>query len=243
MFPSDAVIGSAGPGGVKYVQSYKMIGYGVHNPKDVNQGWAGNMGLVSSSNSTILCFSRPLTTSSALATPSLSPSSLPIIWALSKGGDVKKHDFQGSLLLNVETGMSEVQEVGKLQRTSSAADLAHGVLMLVAFVVLMPGAVLLARHKWLFGSKKVSRGMGREPLVSSFTYTGSVMYVLDLLDSHGVLMFIDAQFTPDSDGVLMLVGFVGLTPAGDAQVALWEQGGELGDGQGALGFKGYVHWQ
>jgi hypothetical protein len=167
MFPADAVIGSSGPNGAKYVQSYKILGYSVHNPKDVTPGWAGHMGLISSGSNgtTTLCFSRPITTVSAQATPSLTPTSLPIIWAVSKSGDVRKHDFQGALVLDVEARTSQVLVVGGdgqagRRGRASAADLAHGVLMMVAFVVLMPGAVLLARHKWLFGSKKVRWGWG-----------------------------------------------------------------------------------
>jgi hypothetical protein len=40
-------------------------------------------------------------------------------------------------------------------RRQLAYRVAHGVLMLAAFVLLMPAAALLARHKWLFGDKKV----------------------------------------------------------------------------------------
>jgi hypothetical protein len=36
-----------------------------------------------------------------------------------------------------------------------ALTIAHGALMLVAFVVLMPAAVIMARHKWLYGDKEV----------------------------------------------------------------------------------------
>jgi hypothetical protein len=32
---------------------------------------------------------------------------------------------------------------------------AHGAMMLAAFVLLMPVAALIARHKWLFGDKEV----------------------------------------------------------------------------------------
>jgi hypothetical protein len=38
---------------------------------------------------------------------------------------------------------------------NSAAQVAHGALMLVAFCVLMPAGMLLARHKWLFGDSEV----------------------------------------------------------------------------------------
>jgi hypothetical protein len=37
----------------------------------------------------------------------------------------------------------------------SAAQIAHGALMLVAFCALMPAGMLLARHKWLFGDSEV----------------------------------------------------------------------------------------
>lgn len=36
---------------------------------------------------------------------------------------------------------------------------AHGVMMLAAFVLLMPAAALIARHKWLFGDKEVRRAL------------------------------------------------------------------------------------
>lgn len=42
-----------------------------------------------------------------------------------------------------------------------ALTIAHGALMLVAFVVLMPAAVIMACHKWLYGNQEVwQQGVG-----------------------------------------------------------------------------------
>jgi len=69
------------------------------------------------------------------------------------------HTLTRSLVLNVADG--------SLARSSSGSvgeklvkQVAHGVLMLLAFVVFMPTGALMARHKWVMGDKAVSRGAG-----------------------------------------------------------------------------------
>lgn len=152
MFPSDVVIGTRDARDNPVLQSYRLQGYTLNQAADVNRGWTTNTGLVKNGATTLMCFSRPVNTVNARVTSNLDTSAVNMIWAMSSGTALVEHTQQGSLSLNMDTGVSS----SKADRVGGAIwDIIHGALMLTAFVFLMPAAVLLARHKWLFGNPKV----------------------------------------------------------------------------------------
>lgn len=65
----------------------------------------------------------------------------------------------GSATIDLEGGAASISDNGT-PANQLAYRIAHGTLMLTAFVLLMPSAVLTARHKWLFGNNKVGRTKG-----------------------------------------------------------------------------------
>jgi hypothetical protein len=155
MFPSDVVIGTRDARDNPVLQSYRLQGYTLNQAADVNRGWTTNTGLVKNGATTLMCFSRPVNTVNARVTSNLDTSAVNMIWAMSSGTALVEHTQQGSLSLNMDTGVSS----SKADRVGGAVwDIVHGALMLTAFVFLMPAAVLLARHKWLFGNPKVRLG-------------------------------------------------------------------------------------
>jgi hypothetical protein len=154
MFPSDVVIGSRDARDAPTLQTYRLQSYALNPAGDINRGWTSNAGLVRNGATTLMCFSRPVNTVNARVTSNLDTSAVAMIWAMSPGNALVEHTQQGSLLLNMDTGVS----TSRADRVGGAVwDIVHGALMLAAFVALMPAAVLLARHKWLFGNPKVRR--------------------------------------------------------------------------------------
>lgn len=84
----------------------------------------------------------------------LTLTALPINWALGDEAALVRHSRKGSVALVLDGGGSSVT-AGDGADNATAFRIAHGTLMLAAFVLLMPTAVLMARHKWLFGDSQV----------------------------------------------------------------------------------------
>jgi hypothetical protein len=82
-------------------------------------------------------------------------AALPINWAYGDQNALVKHARSGSLAVGLAGGGSTIAASDRASELT-ACRIAHGALMLAAFLALMPTAVLLARHKWLFGHKEVS---------------------------------------------------------------------------------------
>lgn len=73
------------------------------------------------------------------------------MWAAHTSTDLQAtHAIMGSLSLNMVSGQASA-----VSGAGSLAQVAHGVLMLLAFCFMMPSAALLARHKWRFIDPKV----------------------------------------------------------------------------------------
>ena len=161
MFPSDVVLGSVDAAGSPKVDAYKVTDYAL-TPDNKNSGWATNMGVVKSRGSTMICFSRPTSSISAAASPVILPADVHLIWAASPNGELEEHAIFGSLGLNMDASAGGTALLSSA--TGAAVDpagaIAHGVLMVVAFIVLMPGAVMAARYKWLWANKQVSPEAG-----------------------------------------------------------------------------------
>lgn len=98
------------------------------------------------------CCVAVLLTSCCVFLPS---AALPINWALGRTNDLVHHSGRGSLSISL-TGGSAVVDADD-STAGDAFRIAHGALMLAAFVLMMPTAVLMARHKWMFGDKQVRR--------------------------------------------------------------------------------------
>lgn len=80
-------------------------------------------------------------------------AAVPMNWALGPQNALVQHSIMGSVELNLAGGTA--RSIADDSATNNAYRAAHGALMLTAFVLLMPSAVLMARHKWLFGDRKV----------------------------------------------------------------------------------------
>jgi hypothetical protein len=102
----------------------------------------------------------------------------PVNWALGDQAALLRHSRKGSVAISLGGGGSSVTAEDDA-RNARAFRIAHGALMLAAFVLLMPAAVLMARHKWLFGDAevRVTPGGGSGKLVagpaSAFNCRGS----------------------------------------------------------------------
>jgi hypothetical protein len=79
-------------------------------------------------------------------------AALPVNWALGGGNALARHLRSGSLALSLTDGGAAVNTTVSNAFYFGAT---HGALMLAAFVLLMPGAALSARHKYLFADKQV----------------------------------------------------------------------------------------
>lgn len=77
-----------------------------------------------------------------------------LVWAAHTSTNLQEtHLLQGSLTLNMVSGVASDTSGSFLEKYGG--QIAHGVFMLLAFCILMPGAALLARHKWWFTDKQV----------------------------------------------------------------------------------------
>lgn len=88
------------------------------------------------------------------------PASVALNWAESSGHALDYHDRKGSVTLDLRDGGAVVGDPTGAAALADAARIAHGALMAAAFLLLIPTAVLLPRHKWLFGTP---RWEGRRP--------------------------------------------------------------------------------
>ncbi|GBF98451.1 hypothetical protein Rsub_11096 [Raphidocelis subcapitata] len=169
MYPSDAVIGWVAPDGTAKVSGYHLTSYEVA-PTDAAPGWASNLGVVSEAGATTVCFSRALSEAAAKAVPKLNEDGAPMIWASSPDHALVEHSRWGSYVADLRPLLAAasgdaaalaalagarptlvVPDDDAAQAAASRARVAHGVLMLAAFGLLMPLGALLARHKWLYG--------------------------------------------------------------------------------------------
>jgi len=156
MWPADAVIGSGSTSGAtpSQVQAYHLTRYAV-SAADANDGWALHKGLIDQGGKRVVCFSRALDAPGAAVVKSINPSTaLPINWAISDSNSLQQmHSQMGSATIDLQGGAAVISNSGAAAN-QLAYRVAHGVMMLLAFLLLMPSAVLMARHKWLFGDKE-----------------------------------------------------------------------------------------
>lgn len=180
MYPSDSVIGWVAPDGSAKVTSYHLTSYDV-TPGDAVTGWAGNMGVVKTGGKTVVCFSRAMDAAAAKAVPKLNAAGSPLIWASSPESSLTQHNLWGSFTANLNPLLAAAAGGGATATTAAAlaaaaapaavaepdedaivaknerVRIAHGAMMLIAFALLMPAGVLLARHKWLFGDESAGK--------------------------------------------------------------------------------------
>jgi hypothetical protein len=90
---------------------------------------------------------------------------MPINWATSDSNSLQQmHTQMGYVNINLAGGGATVGDNAAASKQLSYR-VAHGAMMLAAFVLLMPGAALIARHKWLFGDKEVGPEASSKSLV------------------------------------------------------------------------------
>ncbi|KAF6260840.1 hypothetical protein COO60DRAFT_838197 [Scenedesmus sp. NREL 46B-D3] len=232
MVPADAVIATIDDKTASTtLGSYRLTANTAAGIKPLN-GWATGLGavrrfnLTRNSQTTTLCFSRPVSSSAAL-TASINPAVVPLIWSTSTSNDFTQHKMQGALIVNLISGkyFDVSSSLG-----SSAAQIAHGALMLVAFCALMPAGMLLARHKWLFGDSEAGR------LPSSWRHLHQLLQltaVLCVIASFGLAMVLFFSENGAGSGIHKLyTPHFGLGVAAVAVSVLQLAGGLINPGAG-----------
>eukprot|EP00879_Flechtneria_rotunda_P001115 GHRR01001257.1.p2 GENE.GHRR01001257.1~~GHRR01001257.1.p2 ORF type:complete len:373 (+),score=108.40 GHRR01001257.1:1707-2825(+) len=218
MFPADAVIGGLiDPNtGSPVVRTYHISHYGI-SPSDETNGWARDVGYQDvSGNNKVLCFSRALVAPQAAVVKTINPAAaLPINWALGPDNTLIQHAESGSLSLGLTTGVSmTVGDIGGGDAT--AVRIAHGALMLTAFIVLIPAAVLMARHKWMCGDNKTGTISPTWFKVHQGLNITAVLLALAAV----ILIFVRFQWVGRADTVSYYTGHRGLGMATVAAMLL-----------------------
>ncbi|PNH02921.1 hypothetical protein TSOC_011066 [Tetrabaena socialis] len=167
MSPSDAVIGRVGLGGAigGVVETFTTSGYNLNGA--VSPSWAQDSSVVAlgaaAGGGTLLCFSvataggsgavgrrrgRALAEAAGNGSPTLDLTALLINFADSNSNSITGHDSTATVRLNTVTGAAEIVN------DKTAAVVVHGMLMLAAWVLLLPFGVLSARHRWVLGGAR-----------------------------------------------------------------------------------------
>ncbi|KAL6753047.1 hypothetical protein V8C86DRAFT_2735981 [Haematococcus lacustris] len=168
MIPLDTVIGGVADNGRPYLATYRLETYSISAPNLPAQNWALGGGVVRSpAGTTILCFSTAAAASGpgsgggagsrrlhqllnqGVTGPANSTHQLN--WAAHYTNRLGFHALYGGAEVNPATGAVKLVRI----LDKRPYIIAHGVLMLLAFVLLMPTAVLLARHRTLYLHKEL----------------------------------------------------------------------------------------
>lgn len=76
-------------------------------------------------------------------------------WVGHNSDQFEQHLLTGQVTVNMNTGAVSGATASGVDERRMRAVLAHGALMLLAFIVFFPLGALTARHKWLAGDKVV----------------------------------------------------------------------------------------
>ncbi|KAJ9521321.1 hypothetical protein QJQ45_001182 [Haematococcus lacustris] len=159
MIPADSVIG-----GRPYLDTYSLTSYSP-DPAPNSVNWAMAGGVTRTPNgTTIICFSTLAASSPSASgrrrrlhqllsqgrTPAVTSTML-MNWAVHNSHEKVLHVDAGSFELNPSTGV-----LVKTTARTQVLVIAHAILMLLAFVLIMPTGVLLARHRTLFINKALA---------------------------------------------------------------------------------------
>ncbi|KAL6755510.1 hypothetical protein V8C86DRAFT_2676230 [Haematococcus lacustris] len=164
MIPADAVIGGVDSAGRPYLDTYSLTSYSP-DPAPNSVNWAMAGGVTRTPNgTTIICFSTLAASSPSASQPRrrlhqlLSQGRTPAVtstmlmnWAVHNSHEKVLHVDAGSFELNPSTGV-----LVKTTARTQVLVIAHAILMLLAFVLIMPTGVLLARHRTLFINKALA---------------------------------------------------------------------------------------
>eukprot|EP00879_Flechtneria_rotunda_P005969 GHRR01006276.1.p1 GENE.GHRR01006276.1~~GHRR01006276.1.p1 ORF type:complete len:490 (+),score=119.55 GHRR01006276.1:235-1704(+) len=158
MVPADAIIGWVDQAtGQPQVSAYHLTDYSP-TPSPTNYdglGWASHLGVArGGSGSTLLCVTRHSQAPNANVMQELNMQALDLNWVADPGTEFEHHAMTGFVTVNAAAGSATATDLSG-GTESTKAVLAHGALMLLAFIVFMPLGALVARHKWLFGNKEV----------------------------------------------------------------------------------------
>lgn len=79
-------------------------------------------------------------------------------WVNHKSEQFEQHQLTGQVTVNMNSGAASGASASVGDERRMRAVLAHGALMLLAFIFFFPLGALMARHKWLAGDKVVRGG-------------------------------------------------------------------------------------
>ena len=124
--------------------------YYINSGNAARPSWASSIAVTQSKGATTLCFSRSLIAPSASVSSALSSavSSPSIVMIYAAAGDGvtdlgAPHIYSGSFSINLGTGGAAIVDTpNKINKMNI-----HGVLMAVAWVLLLPLGSLIARHR------------------------------------------------------------------------------------------------
>ncbi|PNH11867.1 hypothetical protein TSOC_001249 [Tetrabaena socialis] len=202
MSPADVVLGWASSSSSSYVHTFHVTDEAL-DESNLNEGadgssWAYDRGVTQGSNGiTTICFSRRLRDARATVSPDLRAATGAVGGGASAGGRRRlQQDVAATLGLNwaVSNNKGLVQHTTRnsggfrLDVSSGAAgDVAssntqhwinvHGVLMAVAWGLLLPLGTLLPAHRWILGDTKAGGKHVWFLLHLGFQWTGILVFV------------------------------------------------------------------
>ncbi|KAG2484406.1 hypothetical protein HYH03_016820 [Edaphochlamys debaryana] len=156
MFDADMVLGWATPDGRGTVDLYHVTSYEMASTDIVRPSWLLASGVVEGNGTTTLCFSRRMSEPRAKSSPLLLDTSgvMRYSWAISPQDALVEHppDGYGAGIINMQSGAATQEEI----KDNSGVMIAHGVLMAVAWVLMLPLGAMVPAHRWILPGKVVA---------------------------------------------------------------------------------------
>ncbi|KAG2433854.1 hypothetical protein HXX76_008209 [Chlamydomonas incerta] len=237
MYDADMVLGWVSADGRGVVDTYHVTSYEMSSSDLVSQDWTLGAGVVEKrgadgSPTTILCFSRRVAEPRARSSPLLdmSDGTIKYSWAVSPQDALVEHppNGYGAGLVNLRSGAASAISV----KDKSGIIIAHGVLMAVAWVLLLPLGAMAPAHRWLFrgrmwGSKAAWFWVHFIGQLGGFAVfcAGFVLAMVafdrpqggTLASSHAIMGYVVAGLA----GFQIIVAFMRPDPGTKLRVLLW----------------------
>ncbi|KAG2446460.1 hypothetical protein HYH02_008452 [Chlamydomonas schloesseri] len=237
MYDADMVLGWVSAEGRGVVDTYHVTSYEMAASDVVSQNWALGSGVVEKraadgTPTTILCFSRfqaePLARSSPLL--DMTDGTIKYSWAISPQDALVEHppNGYGAGLINLRSGSVSSIRI----KDKSGIIIAHGVLMAVAWVLLLPLGAMAPAHRWLFrgrmwGSKAAWFWVHFVGQLGGFAVfcAGFILAMVSfkrpqggtLASSHAIMGYVVAGLA----GFQIIVAFLRPDPGSKLRVLLW----------------------
>lgn len=160
MYDADIILGWVGPDGRGFIDTYFVTSWAM-TQADAVPNWSIGAGVVEQTRPTgqprtILCFSRKQVDSRLRVAPVMEPTSDPVIrysWATHFADSLDEHpvNWYGGGFLDVVSGSAS--EVTITNRNGDMVT--HGVLMTIAWALLLPLGLLAPAHRWALPGKVI----------------------------------------------------------------------------------------